>query len=150
LRKNTPVPKENKQNTNRQPDRNGVVKVAQAESFSGPLPHPDILSRYDSVHPGAAKIILDAFQNQGQHRQQLESIVVRQGSRDSLLGLIFAFIIGMTVICGGIYCINNGHEISGAIVSGSGLTGLVGTFIYGSRERRQERESRAQAIIDAG
>jgi len=137
-----------KRNVPQQSGQKDVVKV-EAAGFSGPIPPPEIVAKYDAVPPGAAKIILDSFQNQGQHRQSLESIVIKQGSRDSLLGLIFAFIIGMSAICGGTYCISNGHEISGAFLGGSGLTGLVGTFIYGSRERRQERESKARALLSA-
>src|SRR6267378_2762497 len=29
-----------------------------SEHHAGPLPHPDILAKYDAVHPGAARMIL--------------------------------------------------------------------------------------------
>jgi uncharacterized membrane protein len=124
-----------------------LLRVTAAKSsFSGPLPPPEILEKYEQIYPGAAKIILDAFQDQGKHRQALERAVVRQGARDSLVGLIFAFIIGITTILTGGYCIIIGQPFAGAFLGGSGLSGLVGTFIYGSRERRQERELRAKAV----
>lgn len=134
-----------KQNLPQSKPQSELVRVTAAQ-FSGPLPPPEILEKYDQVYPGAAKIILDAFQSQGEHRQSLERTVVRQGSRDSLVGLICAFIIGMATILSGAYCIIIGQAFAGAFIGGSGLTGLVGTFIYGSRERRQEREWRAKAI----
>jgi len=124
-----------------------LLRVTAAQSFSGPLPPPEILEKYDRVYPGAAKIIFDAFLSQGEHRQSLERTVVKQGSRDSLVGLISAFIIGMTTILTGAYCIVIGQPFAGAFLGGSGLSGLVGTFIYGSRERRHERESRAKAVV---
>jgi uncharacterized membrane protein len=136
-----------KQNLPQPKPQGKLVQVTAAQSsFSGPLPPPEILEKYDQVYPGAAKIILDAFQSQGDHRQSLERTVVKQGSRDSLIGLIFAFIIGMTTILSGAYCITIGQPYAGAFLGGSGLTGLVGTFIYGSRQRRQERESRAKEV----
>lgn len=122
-----------------------MVQVTAAQ-FSGPLPHPEILEKYDQIYPNSAKIILDAFQGQGEHRQFLERIVVKQGARDSLIGLIFAFIIGMTTILSGAYCIIIGQPYAGAFLGGSGLTGLVGTFVYGSHQRRQEREARAKEV----
>ena len=121
------------------------VNIA-SHHFSGPIPPPDILERYNVVHPGASGIILEAFQKQSDHRRNLESIVIRQGARDSLLGLIFAFILGLSTVMGAVICILNEHQTAGTLLGGVGLTSLVGTFIYGTRSRRQERETKAKLM----
>jgi len=79
-------------------------------------------------------------EKQASHRQNLELIVIKSGSRDSLLGLIFGLIIGLSTIIGGVICILSGYSTGGTILGGSGLVSLVGVFVYGSRQKRIERE----------
>jgi uncharacterized membrane protein len=108
----------------------------------GPLPHPKLFQEYDAVLPGAAERILSMAEKQASHRQNLELTVVKAGSRDSLIGLIFGFILGLFTVGGGIYCIIKGQSTGGTILSGAGLVTLVGVFVYGSRQQRSERQSK--------
>jgi hypothetical protein len=43
------------------PPPSGVVSVSatKIEAFVGPLPHPDLLEKYEQIHPGAAGIVLN-------------------------------------------------------------------------------------------
>jgi len=117
---------------------------ATQEIFEGPLPKPEILQEFDNIVPGAAERIIVMAEEQAAHRQKLEYIVVKSGSRDSLLGLICGFIIGIVTIGCGTYCIQAGQPAAGTILGGTGLSSLVGVFIYGSRQRKAERESKRQ------
>jgi len=45
--------------------------------FSGPLPHPDILAKYDQVVPGTAARLIETAQKQGEHRMDLEKTVIK-------------------------------------------------------------------------
>lgn len=140
-RPNSPSPIEKTNIAKQQPTVNLQQKMAQrVEHFSGPLPPPEIFSKYDQILPGSAERILAMAENQSNHRMRLESESLRGGNRDSLLGIIAAFIIAMTTICSGTYVIVSGHPIYGTILSGSGLIGVVGAFIYGTNARRFERE----------
>ena len=118
-----------------------AMKV-HSELHQGPLPAPHILEQYNNVVPGAAERIIAMAENQSEHRQMLEKIVVKAGSRDSLLGLIFGLTIGLSTVGGAVLCILNGHTVGGSVLGGSGLAGLVGVFVYGSRQRRMEREQK--------
>ena len=109
----------------------------------GPLPSPEVLAKYDDIVAGAAERIITMAEMQARHRQELEKIVVKSGARDSLLGLIFALIIGLATIIGGTYVAVGGHPTEGTILGGVGLASLVGVFVYGSRQRRAEREAKA-------
>lgn len=130
---------ENNQITNH---NNKSSLIHQSVSFSGPLPHPDILKKFDEVCPGAAKIIIEMANNQSEHRQNLEKNVINSDIKNSRLGLIFGFIIGMSGIIAGALVITVGQVIAGAFLSFISLGSLVGTFVYGSQGRKKEREEK--------
>ena len=120
--------------------------VAVSGQYQGPLPPPDILERYNDVYSGSAKIIIDNFIIQSNHRRSLEAIVIKAGSRDSLIGIISAFILGMTAIIGSVICILHNKESFGFSLGLTGIGGLVGTFIYGTRQKRLERENKSRML----
>lgn len=121
----------------------------QAQSFQGPIPPPVIMEQYEDIYPGSVDRILAMAERQAAHRMDLERTVVRCDKRDSLLGLIFGFVLGLASIAGGVYCISNGNQISGSVVGGLGVTGLVSVFVYGREQRRKERESRLKLQLNS-
>lgn len=123
-------------------NNNSTLIHRQSVSFSGPLPHPEILKKFDDVYPGAAKIIIEMAKDQSEHRQELEKSVIASDIKNSKLGLYFGFIIGMAGMIAGTIVIIIGQVIAGSFISGATLIGLVGTFVYGSRGRRKEREQK--------
>jgi len=116
--------------------------VSERAYFSGPLPPPTILKEYNSVLPGAAERIIAMAEEQGKHRRELEKKALSTDSCNSLLGIIFAFALGLSTIGCGTYCIVQGQQISGTIIGGVGLVGLVSVFIYGTRHRSKERKDK--------
>ena len=121
-----------------------VVGVV-ASSFSGPLPPPETLAHYNEIIPNGAERIMVMAENQSQHRRELEKKVIKTDSRNSLLGIISALIIGLAAIIIGGAVIYTGHPISGTVLGSTGLTGLVSAFIYGTNQRRQERQTKYAA-----
>lgn len=81
-------------------------------------------------------------ESQANHHQNLELIVVKAGSRDSLLGLIFGLTIGLAGIIGEVATIIAGQPEGGAALGITSLASLIGVFVYGSRQRRLEREAK--------
>jgi len=75
----------------------------------------------------------------------LEKKVIAIDGRNSLLGLLFGFALGLVGLAGGIYLVSKGHEGWGTAISGTSLTALVSVFVYGSTQRRKEREAKAMA-----
>lgn len=117
---------------------------AQVQLYQGPLPAPEILRQYDQVVPGAAERIISMAEQQAKHRQNLESTVVLSDVKDSNTGLWLGFIIGIVAIISGAVCILQGHTIAGGVLGGSAVPGLTAVFVYGSRQRRKERETKFQ------
>jgi uncharacterized membrane protein len=109
-----------------------------AERFAGPLPHPDILERYDKIVPGLAERIVKMAEGQSQHRQGLEHMVVQSNTRNERRGQVFGFLISVLVIGGSIYLIDSGKSIEGVAAIVVNLVSLAGVFIYG--RRRKERD----------
>lgn len=126
---------------------NDIAKTQQQISatsteyhFSGPIPDPHTLRTYDELVPGAADRILKMAENQSTHRRELEKIAVKSGARNSLFGIICAFIIAVVTVTAGAYVIVNGQQWGGTILGSAGLVGLVGVFVYGTNSSRKERE----------
>ena len=63
----------------------GLVSISRIshveEHFSGPLPHPAIMAKYEEILPGSADRMVSSEETQMQHRQSLEAAVVHANNR---------------------------------------------------------------------
>jgi uncharacterized membrane protein len=122
--------------------------VSSTSMYSGPFPPPELLKAYDSIEPGLARQLFDMVQKQSQHRIKMEETVIVGDSKRSWLGLILGFIIAMTSIGSSTYLILQGHDIAGGIIGSGTLATLVGTFVYGSNKRSEERIEKQKVIVE--
>jgi hypothetical protein len=76
----------------------------------------------------------------------LENYVIRSDVRRSWAGLASAFLISAAVIFVGWDAIHLGNAGAGATIITAGLSGLVGTFIYGTSSVRRERIDKARIM----
>ena len=123
-------------------NQKAMVNQQQITAFSGPLPHPADLEHYNRILPGAAERIIAMAEKQSRHRQDLESKVIVSDIISSRLGLIFGFIVGLGGIISGAIIIILSGQIVGGLISFTSLAALVGVFVYGSQQRRKEREQK--------
>lgn len=119
---------------------------SQQQAFSGPLPHPDLLEKYNQVLPGLAERIVALAENQSRHRQDLERKVVFARSRNETLGQIFGAIIALAVVAGSIWLISIGRNVEGLTGLLVQLAALVGIFIYGRRRQEKELSEKRQGV----
>ena len=84
-------------------------------------------------------------ERQSAHRQELERAVVRGGVTSQRLGQIFAFVIALAAIIGGVWLIAHDKSSEGLTSIITALAALVGVFVYGRRQQAKERERKAQA-----
>ena len=120
-----------------------IVSVEIAQSFSGPLPHPEILRGYDEVVPGAAERILKMVEEQAKHRQRLERIAVEGGSKRANKGMWLGFIISVLVLALSAALIVNGYELAGTAIGSTNLVSLAAVFVIGRVDQRRERVEKA-------
>lgn len=81
-------------------------------------------------------------EQQSEHRIDIEKTVIKSQLRQSNLGQIFAFIIGIAALTGATICILNGHDWGGGALGVGGLTGLVIAFIQGKRQGNEDRSNK--------
>lgn len=108
-------------------------------SFSGPLPHPDLLAGYEDVLPGAAERIIAMAENQAAHRIHLERVVVEGDSRRSWWGLRIGAVLTTITVVGGISLMHAGKSGWGFALIVAQACSLGGAFIYAQHSRRKER-----------
>lgn len=124
----------------------GATQLSMSQSYSGPIPPPKLLEDYNHVQPGTAKMILDLWEKQVNHRMDLEQTVIKSDIRRSWAGLFAGFLIAVGTIGTGGYLVHSGHDTAGGTIATVGLGSLVGTFIYGTRSQRTERIRKAQIM----
>ena len=113
-----------------------TTKIIQSE-FSGPIPPPNIIKGYEDILPGAADRIITMAENQAKHRQQMEALMIHSESRDGLLGILFAFLLGLGCIIACVFIVMKVPEkagaICGSIIGVTGIGAIIGTFINSTR-----------------
>lgn len=124
--------------------------VAQSLTVSakwqGPLPHPNDLARFNAVIPNGADRIVTRWEEQGRHRQELETFVIHHDSARADRGQTYAFVIGIfgLLVAGFLGYVHEGAAAS--VIGGGGLASLTGGFIVGQITRRNERKDRMRAL----
>lgn len=98
-------------------------RQVQSMMFSGPLPPPDVLERYDDIVPGGADRLLSMVEKEQSHRLEMKGKLVdcqvtdiagarKQTSRGQAFGLV----LGLSIIFAGILMTYWGYAIPGATV----------------------------------
>lgn len=116
-----------------------VVQETQTR-FSGPLPHPDVLAEYNRNSPGLAERIVKMAEKQAEHRQSLESVVVRGNTWMGKAGVVFGGVIGILGLCVialAIYKDAPLEYLGGILVA---LTALAGLFVWARRKKIRDAE----------
>lgn len=115
--------------------------------YSGPLPHPDILVKYNDAHPGAADRIIAMAEKQAAHRQELEKKALETNCHNSKIGPIYGFVICMSAIGGGVYLIQLGKGAAGLASIITALASLSIVFVYGRTKQKQELQQKSDTLL---
>ena len=82
-------------------------------------------------------------EKQSDHRMHIEKVVVDSDFRRANRGLHYGFLLAATMVGGGIYLAAfQGHLWFGSSLSILSIGTLAGVFVYGTKSRRSERESK--------
>jgi uncharacterized membrane protein len=124
-----------------QPLRGRVVagEVIEAVSFrSAPYPTPDDLAKYEQIHPGFTDRILRLTELETTHRIERETKQDDATIKLATRGQLLAFVVVMTLVCGGIAAILTGHSLvgfAGLIVAAATLAGsFIAPRIFGPKQ----------------
>lgn len=117
----------------REAQRLQSLSSVEFTAYSGPIPHPDLLQRYNEIYPGAAKQILDDFVQESAHRRIIESKVVNTEAFSQAFGSISAGLIGLLGVAGGLWLAYAGRALGGLSAILATLASLVGVYLHQNR-----------------
>lgn len=134
---------------NQNPQESLAKFVITAQQFSGPLPPPEILRRYNETVPGCAERIIAMAERQGAHRQGLESKVINSNIINERMGMLLGFALCVAALSAGTYLILQGKDATGIAAIIIALASPAAVFIYGKRKQAKDLQVRQQSIIEA-
>ena len=109
---------------------------------------------YEEILPGSAERFLqmreqeiNLAQKQVEHRMALEQRVVRGDNSRANWGMATGFVIALTGIGSSVLMIMHGHDVAGSVFAGTTFVSLVGTFVYGTNSRKEERIKKTQLML---
>ncbi len=120
-----------------------LISRMTLQSFSGPLPPPEALARYNEIVPNGAERIMQMAENQQRHRHSLEQKVIKANVFDQKLGLILGFVIMAGVAAAGVWLVSTGRDASGTAALVAAVAGPVSAFIYGRKKQSEERAAKS-------
>ncbi len=109
-------------------EKNRLIHVQQ--HYSGPLPHPDTLARYDEIVPGAAERIIKMAEKEMSHRHETENRMNKNAIRVAYLGIIFAFISVLILSGSVLYALHKGFDSVAAYIAVGSIAAVAGVFIF--------------------
>jgi uncharacterized membrane protein len=117
--------------------------------FSGPLPPPQILQGYNNAFAGCAERVVAMAERQSAHRQALERLIIESNCKAQSRGQLFAFILALVVLGGGVYLLAKGKSIEGFSAIILALASLTGALIYGQSQQEKERKDKERNLPHA-
>lgn len=130
------------------PSNTAATTIArfEASAFSGPLPPPEILARYNEVVQNGAERIFAMVERQGIHREELEKCVVQGNVRSQARGAWLGFIVSMFAMGAGAYLIAIGKGGYGFATILANLVALVSAFVFVRQRQKTELAEKATAL----
>jgi hypothetical protein len=100
------------------------------------------VEKYESLYPGATKLLFDNFINQSNHRMELETFTIERDAKRADRGQMIAAMLCMTVLIPSIVLLFLGKPLVGLAAIIGALATLSGIFFGGLLSRRKERENK--------
>lgn len=123
-----------------------ITTVTQSVSFSGPLPPPGLLAKYNEVIPNGADRIMAMAEKQGIHRETLESQIVAGNIASQARGSHYAFIICLVTIVGGFLLIGMGKAFL-VLQPSLAASALWRAYSLSQRESKEKNASRNLPLL---
>lgn len=116
--------------------------IDQSEFFLGPVPHPKLLEQYGTIDSSFPNRMLTMAENEQKHNNELENTDIKIFSRNSLLGIIFLFVICIGLILSGtLVLIYTNKDVPGLFLCLSGVAPLIVQFIYNNKQNDKDKKN---------
>ncbi|MBI4827473.1 MAG: DUF2335 domain-containing protein [Nitrospinae bacterium] len=125
---------------------NTVARRIESISFSGPLPPPNILQKYNDVMPGLAERIVNSAEKQASHRMDLEKIVIQGEDRRAYLGWGSGTVLALLVVLLGAYLVYVGRNVEGFSTLAATAATFAGVFFYGKHKQQKDLAQKRERL----
>lgn len=116
---------------------NASLQIRKESSYSGPIPDPESLAKYEQISPGFAERIMTMAEEESHHRRRNENRLVKSSVTMAILGIIFAF-LSVIMFCGLIlFALMNALNIATLGLAIGAIASVAGIFIV-FRSRRKD------------
>jgi uncharacterized membrane protein len=109
----------------------GQSLVTVQSAWSGPLPPPEALDRFNRVVPGSAERIIVEWEEEARHRRLYERRALMLRMVERIGGRLLAFIFAMLALGVAAYSISMGQPWPAAVIGGGTIASVVAALIYG-------------------
>jgi uncharacterized membrane protein len=114
------------------PAKNQTVNMAvqHQQAYSGPIPDPDSLARYEQIQPGLTERIMNMAEKEAEHRRENDKLIVKSSIRMATIGILFAFF--SVLLFGGIivYAVYKESNVAALSTVVAALASLAGVFVF--------------------
>lgn len=98
------------------------------------LPPPEVMKKYEETYTGAFKWVLVQTEEESKHRRKRSLLVNCFTFINICIGQIFGLIIGILGLTISAYLALHGAQTTAAIIGGSTVLGLTGSFLSNSKK----------------
>ncbi len=112
-----------------------TIQVSQ-QHYSGPLPRPEDLAKYDQIVPGAAERIIKMAEKEMQHRHATEDKLSKGMTITTYLSIVFAFISVLILCAIVVYALYLGFSTVAASIAVGSIAAVAGVFIYKTKRKK--------------
>jgi uncharacterized membrane protein len=112
----------------------------------GPLPPPEELAKYESLYPGATKLLFDNFISQTNHRMDLEKLTIQEDNKraNKAQRNSFMITIAILILAGVLFFLGKDGAAIAAVFTA--IAPIIIAFITSSVSRRKERENKRREL----
>ena len=109
------------------------VQLQRVKLHRGPLPDAELLAQYEDVLPGLADRIVRMAELEQGNRHALERAESQLPYRLAARGQFLAITAIVLVLAFAVFLVATGSPVTGGVVVGADLLGLVTVFVTGQR-----------------
>jgi uncharacterized membrane protein len=132
----------------RQLNKKQVLQIQASQTqFTGPIPPPEVLIKYNEALPSAAERIVAMAESQLKHRQGLETKVIDSNCKAQQRGPIYGLIVCLAAIGGGVYLIHSGQSVAGLVSIIGAIGGVTIVFITGKVMQQNQLRQQTTALV---
>jgi uncharacterized membrane protein len=122
-----------------------TISASISAQYSGPLPPPELLDRFNQVIPNGAERIMVMVEEQNRHRMTIETTVVKNQQWQSTLGQYFALAVTIFGLSISAVAIAYGHDGSGGTIGVATVGSVAVAFITGRKKQQADLKAKAEA-----